>query len=338
MKAELRAIFLSLALMTFGVASMTAYVESHRKGPFPVERTPVAVAVNPSAMPMPPETPAPVEPRPGTPSATPVSVSAPASTAPAKPAPPSPAQEKPGLREITALPPLPAPKPRPVEPLLAKAKSGDSRAQFELGLAYAAKGDWKRAAAWYREAAIAGVPEARLRLGEQYRLGRGVPTDLLEAFIWTRSAAEKGISEAQLALGDAYERGAGIPPAPVEAYAWYATAAASGDAEAAHRRDALSKSFNAADRKAAEARAASVAAALSPSSAPSRHVVAEIQRLLRAQGYDVGLDDGFRGGRTTEAIRKYQEAKGLDVDGKVSEALLNKLRVAVKPPPTPPVE
>jgi localization factor PodJL len=330
MTGTLRPTLISLLLITTGVVGLASFVESQRRaaseGPRPAVRI---------ALPAPAPAPAPVEvPRPAPPPArieTPAAPPATVAPKPAQSAPVPPAQ-------VAALPPLPVPKPRAVEPLVAKARHGDAEAQFDLALAYIARGDWKRSAAWLREAAIAGLPEARLRLAEQYRLGRGLPADPLEAFIWTKSAAEQGLPAAQLALGDAYERGLGVPAMPVEAYAWYVVAAAAGEEEAQQRRERLATRLGAAEREAAEARAASLAATLEPNTVPNRHLVAEIQRLLRAQGYDAGLDDGFRGERTVEAIRRYQEAKRLPIDGKPSEALLGKLRAAVRPPPPPPVE
>jgi localization factor PodJL len=264
----------------------------------------------------------------------------PVDLAPAKPAVPAasdilapPVRQQPVAFVMPRPKPAPPPKARPVDPLLAKARGGDMQAQHELALAYAGRGEHKRAAAWFREAAIAGLPEARFQLGQQYRAGRGIAANPLEAFIWTRSAAEQGLPQAQLAIGEAFERGLGVPAAPVEAYAWYALAAEAGVGAAEARREALLQSFTAAERSAAEARAASLAASLVASTGPNRHLVAEIQRLLRMQGYDAGLDDGFRGGRTVEAIRRYQHDKGLAVDGNPTEELLVSLRRAVRPPP-----
>jgi localization factor PodJL len=334
MTGALRPTLISLLLITAGVVALASYVESQHRAA-PGRALPAAPIAPPVLTPAP--APAPIEaPLPAAPSAR---IEPPPSPPPIAPSPavhaPVPA---PSPAPIAALPPLPVPKPRAVEPLVAKARQGDAEAQFDLALAYAARGDWKHSAAWFREAAIAGLPEARLRLAEQYRLGRGLRTDPLEAFIWTKSAAEQGLPAAQLALGDAYERGLGVPVMPVDAYAWYDLAAEAGDTEAQHRRERLATSLSIAEREAGKARAITLAAALEPSAIPNRHLVAEIQRLLRAQGYDAGLDDGFRGERTAEAIRRYQEAKGLPVDGKPSDALLGKLRAAVRPPPPPPVE
>jgi localization factor PodJL len=312
MTEALRPTFISLLLITTGALGLASYVESQRHiAPGSAHMaTRLALPLPTVAPPQLAEAPRPV----------------PEAAAARKPAP------------IAALPPLPVPKPRAIQPLAAEARHGDAEAQYQLALAYAARSDWNRAAAWFREAAIAGVPEARLRLAEQYRLGRGLPANPLESFIWTKSAAEQGLPAAQLALGDAYERGLGVPPMPVEAYVWYILAAQSGAAKAEPRRDALAARLGAQERKTAEARAASLAAALAPSTVPNRHLVAEIQRLLRAKGYDAGLDDGLRGERTTDAIRRYQEKEGLPIDGEPSETLLERLRAAVRPPPPPPVE
>ncbi len=56
-----------------------------------------------------------------------------------------------------------------------------------------------------------------------------------------------------------------------------------------------------------------------------RSYVIGIQRELTACGYDPGPIDGVAGRRTYEAIRRYQAAAGLKVDGKPSPDLLNHL-------------
>lgn len=57
-----------------------------------------------------------------------------------------------------------------------------------------------------------------------------------------------------------------------------------------------------------------------------RIYVIGIQRELKARGYDPGPVDGVAGKRTRAAIRKYQAASGLPVDGQPSPALLNHLK------------
>ena len=43
--------------------------------------------------------------------------------------------------------------------------------------------------------------------------------------------------------------------------------------------------------------------------------VLEIQKKLQAMGFDPGPLDGIFGSKTTDAVRRYQESKGLQVDG-----------------------
>ena len=43
--------------------------------------------------------------------------------------------------------------------------------------------------------------------------------------------------------------------------------------------------------------------------------VKTLQRLLNALGYSCGNVDGSFGPKTLEAVKKFQKAKGLDVDG-----------------------
>lgn len=57
-----------------------------------------------------------------------------------------------------------------------------------------------------------------------------------------------------------------------------------------------------------------------------RLMVAETQAALSKRGYDVGKVDGKFGPRTSAAIRKFQKDHHLKVDGKVSQALLEKIR------------
>ncbi len=62
-----------------------------------------------------------------------------------------------------------------------------------------------------------------------------------------------------------------------------------------------------------------------PPSPPSR-MVQEIQRQLKLRGYDPGPADGQLGGRTRNAILKFQRDHGLTEDGQANGELLEKLR------------
>src|SRR5688572_18021089 len=65
----------------------------------------------------------------------------------------------------------------------------------------------------------------------------------------------------------------------------------------------------------------------------------EIQRRLRALGYDPGPLDGVRGRRTIAALKAFQAAHGLEVDGLAGPATLEKLMTPPHPaapqPPSP---
>lgn len=62
----------------------------------------------------------------------------------------------------------------------------------------------------------------------------------------------------------------------------------------------------------------------------ARARVAGVQRLLRELGYEAGSIDGHTGGRTTGAIREFQEANGLTRDGDISDDLYLALEAAAQ--------
>lgn len=72
--------------------------------------------------------------------------------------------------------------------------------------------------------------------------------------------------------------------------------------------------------------------------------VRQAQVLLAKLGYDPGPADGLLGSRTVQAVREYQKAAGLPVDGKVNEQLMaglksgepRKKQVRAEPPPREP--
>jgi len=54
--------------------------------------------------------------------------------------------------------------------------------------------------------------------------------------------------------------------------------------------------------------------------------IVEAQQRLAASGYDAGIADGVLGPRTRAAVAEFQKAKGLPVNGQVSDDVLNALR------------
>lgn len=63
------------------------------------------------------------------------------------------------------------------------------------------RGDYGHAVAIWRPLALDGDPDAQFDLGQAYKLGRGVPADLIQAEDWYRRAAKQGHLQAEDNLG-----------------------------------------------------------------------------------------------------------------------------------------
>src|SRR5260370_25200031 len=94
--------------------------------------------------------------------------------------------------------------------LTKKADSGNTAAQFQLGLAYhfgnGVDKDIYEAIRWYRMAANSGDPAAQNNLGHLYQTGPQGVKDLGEASNWSTRAATAGNPVAQLKLRLLYLR------------------------------------------------------------------------------------------------------------------------------------
>ena len=133
-------------------------------------------------------------------------------------------------------------QPDPSLPALAqqiekKAIEGIPEAQHDLAALYTAgqagvATDYKKAAFWFREAAVGGVANARYNLGVLYQQGLGVERDLNKAISWYRAAAKLGHPEAEYNLGIAYIEGVGATYSPQIAARYFHQAANGGVVEA----------------------------------------------------------------------------------------------------------
>ena len=116
------------------------------------------------------------------------------------------------------------------------AESGDTRAQYELGLMYArgqgTPPNYLEAANAFREAAVQGHKGAQYRLGLMYFDGQGVKRDPGKAAGWFRKAADQGLREAQFYLGGMYYDGLGVAKDHRQSAEWYREAAEQGHAKA----------------------------------------------------------------------------------------------------------
>jgi TPR repeat protein/S1-C subfamily serine protease len=238
------------------------------------------------------------------------------------------------------------------------AEQGDAGAQLTLGFmydkGYGVPQDDREAVNWYRRAAEEGDGYAQFTLGFMYYEGRGVPQDYAESAKWFRRSAEQGDAAAQFSLSVLYSNGQGVPRDFMQAYLWCILALSQtppGKArdETIKWRDAMlveqmtpEQVATAQDMarnwypkteqptaKAAIPRPPPGYRLVEPAPQASQSEVIEIQMALAALGYDPGPAHGVLGPRARAAIRAYQAAGGLPVDGDVSEALLASLRTAL---------
>lgn len=121
----------------------------------------------------------------------------------------------------------------PLGPLVGQAESGDSVAQFELGLRYLSGTglvqDEFQAASWFRKAAEQDNMNAQYNLGVMHLNGVGMIADLQEAVRWFRRAAENGDPPSQFTLAVLYANGRGVNRDLMLAHMWFSLAAAGGD-------------------------------------------------------------------------------------------------------------
>src|SRR3546814_9713212 len=84
---------------------------------------------------------------------------------------------------------------------LASMLAAPALADFKDGVDAWQAGNYQAAVAEWRPLAIAGDADAQFNLGQAYKLGRGVPTDLNQAEAWYRRAAKQGHLQADDNLG-----------------------------------------------------------------------------------------------------------------------------------------
>lgn len=117
---------------------------------------------------------------------------------------------------------------KPVNELLLRAKGGDSRAQYTLGMDYRSgrgvTADPTEAFKWQSQAAKAGFAPAQADLGFMYMNGVGTTQDATQAMNWVRQAADRGDRTGQYLLGILYENGGDA----AQAFGWFQKSAAQG--------------------------------------------------------------------------------------------------------------
>ena len=127
------------------------------------------------------------------------------------------------------------------------------REAFEKGVEADRRRQFTEALGWYRKAADQGDAEARVRVGNMYRMGLGVQQDYAEALRVYRLAADQGNPNAQNALAYMYQQGFGVKQDYAEAARLLHLSANQGNAAAQFELGALYEKGLGVDQDSAEA-------------------------------------------------------------------------------------
>ncbi len=119
---------------------------------------------------------------------------------------------------------------------MAKAKTGDAEARYELARLYdqaeGTKKDIEESFRWCRLAAEQGLAKAQFTMSMCLMVGKGTPADQVESIKWMRKAADQGYVRAEFTLGMSYREGTGVKADPAEAAKWLTSAAEKNNANA----------------------------------------------------------------------------------------------------------
>lgn len=222
------------------------------------------------------------------------------------------------------------------------ADNGIGNARYNLGVlnhqGLGIERNLDKALYWYREAAKLGHAEAQYNLGIAHIEGIGSDYNPRLAAAFFEKAANNGVMEAAYNLGLIYENGLLGDVKPDDALLWYKIAADQGSPDARAAMEQLAKNLQIdmndvnklVDRmqqihKSTTGRKAGPDTTNLRSSSINNQqaLIAQVQEYLMLTGIYSGPADGINGPRTAQAIRDYQGANNLTVDGKITKELLN---------------
>lgn len=112
---------------------------------------------------------------------------------------------------------------------------------LEDGVAAHQRGEFTTAFTTFRALAEEGNAAAQFNLGQMYRLGQGIPSNVVEAARWYHLAAAQGDAQSQYNLGVMYYNAQGVPRNFVLSHMWLTLSATSGAENAVRNRTMLSK-------------------------------------------------------------------------------------------------
>ncbi len=219
------------------------------------------------------------------------------------------------------------------------ADNGVANAKYNLGVLHhqglGVNKNIDRAMSLYEDAAELGHPEAQYNLGIAHIEGIGVSYSPKKAAYFFQMAANKKVTEAAYNLGLIYENGLLGETRPDDALLWYKKAADQGSPEAQSALDQLASSLgigvNEVNMIVSNLQKSGKKSQInynsgSASSNSTEYLTSQIQEELIRRGLYPGPVDGMSGPMTTDAIKSFQTAAGLYVDGKPSQKLLSYLK------------
>ena len=200
--------------------------------------------------------------------------------------------------------------------------------------------DLDAARSWTERAAQGGNVKAMHDLAVFYADGEGGVQSYNGAVEWFRKAAAHGLVDSQYNLGVMYENGLGVSANPADALYWFLIAEANGDSSASENVSLLKSALPTQMTAEIELRVADWSVAKAPSAANgdfgrqpweenSTDQIRSVQAALNAFGYAAGTADGIIGPGTRQALRRFQLAEGLDVDGRIDTALIEALNAQI---------
>ena len=225
---------------------------------------------------------------------------------------------------------------------------GFAPAKYVLGNIYE-KGigvskDIEKAKQYYLDAAKAGNISAMHNLAVLLATGDAGAPDFNAAAHWFEQAANHGVRDSEFNLAILYAKGNGVKQDLVQSYKWFGIAAKDGDQDAAQKRDEVAKVLKPEQLDAGKAAVngwklapadnnansttvpdAWAGKPTKTSSVDMKKAIRNIQAILNKNGFDAGTPDGLMGGKTVEAIKKFQASVGQKPTGEIGEALVKAL-------------
>ena len=224
------------------------------------------------------------------------------------------------------------------------AAQGFAPAQYRLGSLYESGNgvtkDLNTARLWYERAAEAGNRMSMHNLAALYAGGQLGKQQFDSAAKWFEEAASRGLTDSQFNLGMLFARGLGVTQSLQDSFKWFGIAALSGDKDATKARDDIARSLDAdtvakitaevnafkpapIDLKANFAPIGTWMKTFDPGETIStKDIVASVQKALGKLGYDVGSPDGVAGKKTSDAIKAFEGATGMNEVGLINPRLL----------------